>query len=241
MFGLTDNTPKNQVGKKVSIKRISEGQLRAIAHAVSQMIAITVAENPEALIILLSKFNVPLSESPSSEEMINRVMDKIAQQDLVFNHALEKLIESVMPELAPDKQYDNFGGIKDLFGSSNTLGGFGGSGSTGSGSKLFEGASSIGSSTASGAAGGGIVGAALGAVGGIFSFASTSKQQKIEKEKASAMTLSSLLQYKTAKMSSGGGNGMAAQIGLALLALAAIVFTIYLISKNRKNKLTETP
>lgn len=251
MFGLTENQPAKPNSRKGTVKRISEGQLRAIAQAVSQMLAITVAESPESLIILLQKFNVQLSESPSSEEIINQVMDKIAQQDMAFNQALEKLIEEVMTELSTIEQYDNFGETKDpfgaatkLFGGGGSIGGFGGGisgGGSRSGSKFLDGLKGIGSSTAKGAAGGGIVGAALGAVGGIFGFASTAKQQKIEKEKASAMTMSSLLQYKTAMMNSVKGSGMGMQVGLALLAIAAVIFTIYMIKRPKKNQLTVTP
>lgn len=231
---------------KSSSSPITEGQLRTIAKAVSQMLAVTVAEAPKSIQELLKKFNLSLSTNPSPEELISAVMEKLAEQDTAFNSSLESVITKVLPELkGEDEEFDHFGqqpipfgsGAR-LYGSNSGLGGFG---SSSSGSKLLDGAKTIGASTASGAAGGGIVGAALGAIGGIFGFANSAKQQKIEKEKASAMTLSSMLQYKAAKIA-GNGEGMRtlAKIGIALLVVTGLIITIVLFRRNKKVKQIKT-
>ena len=198
MVHLVDN-PKMRIKKKAT--SISSGQIREIAKAVSQMIAITVAEFPKEIILLLTKHGLSVDDNSSEKNIIIAIIEKVSTNDKAFNHDLENLILKALPELKEQSQYDNFGDATKLFGGNNSFQGFGG----GSGGTSFlDGAKTIGTSTASGAAGGGIVGAALGAIGGIFGFANSAKQQKIEKEKASAMTFSSMLQYKSAKLGSKG-------------------------------------
>jgi hypothetical protein len=217
MVHLVDN-PKMRVKKKVTT--VSSGQLREVAKAVSQMVAITVAEIPNQVLALLRYYQLPIGNEPSDKEIIAIVIEKLADEDSSFNKELELLIIQAIPDLATQSQHDNFGG-------------FGGSSG---GSSFLDGAKTIGSSTASGAAGGGIVGAALGAVGGIFNFANTSKQQKIEKEKASAMTLSSMLQYKAAKLGGNGSGQKTTTIVISIIALVGIIITVVLIMKNKKAK-----
>jgi hypothetical protein len=222
MVHLVDN-PKMRVKKKK--ERITAGQIRELTKVVSQMIAITVAELPEAVLALLQSYQLPIGDDSTEKEIIQAVIEKVAEKDQAFNLDLEIIINQAIPGLSSSSQYDNFGEELKLFGSGS------------SGSNLLDGAKTIGTSTASGAAGGGVVGAALGAIGGIFGFANSVKQQKIEKEKASAMTLSSMLQYKTAKLGSkGAGQRTTMTIILSTLVLVGIIVTVVIISKNKKAK-----
>ena len=231
MVHLVDN-PKMRVKKKKT--PITAGQIRELAKAVSQMIAITVAELPEQVLSLLQNYQFLIENNPTEKEIIQAVIDKVAEKDQAFNQDLEVLINQAIPGLSPPSEYDNFGDGVKLFGGSEGFKGFGGSSG---GSSFLDGAKTIGSSTASGAAGGGIVGAALGAIGGIFGFANSAKQQKIEKEKASAMTFSSMLQYKAAKLGSkGSGQRTTMTIIISILALVGIIVTVMVISKNKKAK-----
>lgn len=229
MVHLVDN-PKMRVKRKT--QTLSNGQIREIAKAVSQMIAITVAELPKEVISLLNSYNIRVSDNTLEKDLIRAIIEKVSTNNEEFNYDLESLILLAIPELSKQSEYDNFGDATKLFGGNNSLQGFGRSSG---GTSFLDGAKTIGSSTASGAAGGGIVGAALGAIGGIFGFASTAKQQKIEKEKASAMTLSSMLQYKSAKLGSkGSGQRNTTAIIIAILALVGILVTVVLVRKNKK-------
>lgn len=215
MVHLVDN-PKMRLKEKAAT--ISRGQMREIAKAVSQMIAVTVAEIPQKVLSLLAHYQVSIEGKADEKKIIEAVIDKISEEDQAFNNDLEKLILIAIPDLSPFTQYDNFG-----------------EGS--SGGNFLEGAKTIGASTASGAAGGGIVGAALGAIGGIFGFANSKKQEKIEKQKASAMTFSSMLQYKTAKLGSKvSGQPTMTTIVIAIIALVGIIVTVVLVMKNKKAK-----
>tara|TARA_R110000868_G_scaffold287181_1_gene547587 strand:- start:167 stop:850 length:684 start_codon:yes stop_codon:yes gene_type:complete len=210
------NPVKNQI-------KLNTGQIREIAKAFSEMLAVTVAEIPEKVIALLKYYEIQIRDNATEKELITVVVEKVAKQDRDFNMHLEQLILIALPELKSISNYDNFGDLGALFG--------GGSG----GNKLVQGATEVGTSTASGAAGGGIVGAALGAIGGIFSFATSTKQEKIEKEKASAMTFSSLMQYKSAKLNGkGSGQKTITIIVIAAIALVGVVATVMLIQKNKK-------
>jgi len=220
---------------------VSAGQLREIAKAVSQMIAVTVAEKPKQLLALLNHYGLSVNGSASEKEIIEAVIDKVAEKDQAFNKDLERIILLAFPDLSPNSQYDNFGEEPQLFGGASRIfggsGGFKGFGGGSSGSKLVDGAKSIGTSTASGAAGGGIVGAALGAIGGIFGLANSAKQEQMEKSKASAMTLSSMLQYKAAKLGSKGSSQRTmTAIVISIIALIGISITVVLIMKNKKAK-----
>ncbi|MEQ8624464.1 MAG: hypothetical protein RJQ00_06400 [Vicingaceae bacterium] len=229
MVHLVDN-PKMRIKKRSA--SISSGQIREITKAVSQMIAITVAEFPKETVILLNNHGSPVDDNTSEKNLIRAIIEKVSTNDEAFNHDLENLILKALPELEEQSQYDNFGDATKLFGGNNSLKSFGGSSS---GTSFLDGAKTIGTSTASGAAGGGIVGAALGAIGGIFGFANSAKQEKIEKEKASAMTLASMLQYKSAKLGSrGSGQRNTTAIIIAILAVVGIVITVVLVRKNKK-------
>lgn len=229
MVHLVDN-PKMRVHKNKAT--ISGGQLREIAKAVSQMIAITVADIPQKVISLLNKYGISVSNSTSEKNLIRAIIDKVSVNDERFNKDLEALILIAIPELSKESEYDNFGDATKLFSGGGGFKGFGGSSG---GTSFLDGAKTIGSSTASGAAGGGIVGAALGAIGGIFGFANSAKQEKIEKEKASAMTLSSMFQYKSAKLGSqGSGQRNTTAIIIAIVALVGIIVTVVVIKKNKK-------
>ncbi len=226
MVHLVDNPKTETQRTKV---RLTAGQVREMTKAFSQMLAVTVADIPEKVKLLLEYSGITIKDNYSERELISAVIEKVAEQDEAFNYQLEKLILIAIPELQALSGYDNFVDIGSLFGGGSDIGS--GSGS----SKLLDGAKTIGSSTASGAAGGGIVGAALGAIGGIFGFASTAKQEKIEKSKASAMTLSSMFQYKSAKLGSkGSSQRTTTSIIIAIIALVGLIVTVMLIQKNKK-------
>jgi len=228
MLRIIETPKKSAKTKRV---RITEGQIRSLTKAASQIIAVTVAERAEKVELLLKRFKAPLSESPKPQELISRIMDKLAQQDALFNIEFEALIIEVFPELGGQESFDNFGEAPFQFGSGARIT----SGS--SGSNLLDGAKSIGGGAASGAASGGVAGGILGAIGGIFGFASSVKQQKIEKEKASAMTFASMLQYKAARLAKGGeGTRTMAKIIIAVIAVIGLVVGIMIYSKNKKAK-----
>ncbi len=241
MVHLIDN-PKVKVkraapkDKRANRKSLSTGELREIAQAVSKMIALTLAEIPTEVKELLRNYGYPLSKKPNEIEIIQGIYELLAQQDQDFILDLEHLISKVIPEDKSHSQYDNFGDGVRLYGSNSNSGGFGGFGSgSSSSSKFIDGATTIGSSTASGAAGGGIVGAALGAIGGIFGFANSAKQQKIEKQKAASKTLSDLLQIKAAKLNSFSlGQRNTVTIIVSLLVVVGIIATVVIIKRNKK-------
>jgi hypothetical protein len=219
MVHLVDSpTPiKNQI-------KLNTGQIREIAKAFSEMLAITVAEIPEKVIALLNYYEIKIQDNVTESELISEVVEKVAEQDRDFNIHLEQLILIAIPELKTISAYDNFSDLNGLFG-----------GGGAEGSKFMQGASKIGSSTASGAAGGGIVGAALGAIGGIFSFATSTKQEKMEKDKASAMTFASMMQYKSAKLGSkGSSQRTATTIVITIIALVGLIVTVMIVQKNKK-------
>jgi len=187
----------------------TEGQLRTIAQAVAKAIGVTVAEQPERIKSLLVKYRVRLSEEPGDKELIARIMDKLAHQHEQFNNELGVLIEQAVPGLNALGQYDHF----DLEAAGKEIGG----------------------STASGAMGGGIWGAALGAVGGVFNFASTTKQQSIEKEKASAMSFSSLVNYKAVReQNKGVSQSSQSNIVVTLIISAVLLVGVILVIKNMR-------
>lgn len=221
----------------------TQGELRNITKAFSQLLVITIAEEPSKVKKLLQLHGAILSQNPTDRELIAGLIDKIADQDQRFNNNLALLIEMTLPDLSTGEQYDNFGELFKFGGDTRIAGGSGGSaifgGSAGigssSGSSLVDGASTIGKSTASGAAGGGILGGILGAVGGIFNHSATVKQQKIEKDKAASKVFSDLLQFKR-----GGGNGTSKTgtyvlVGVSMLVLIGIILVV---AKNQSKKVT---
>jgi len=218
MVHLVDN-PKMRIQRKVT--PITSGEIRSITKAVSQMIGITVLELSDDVINLLNQFGIKVYKGLSEKNLIREVIEKVAENDARFNQAFEAIIIRAIPDLSKISNLEKFDGFSPPSG----------------GNSFLDGATEIGSSTASGAAGGGIVGAALGAIGGIFGFATTAKQQKIEKEKASAMTFSSMLQYKSAKLgSSGQGQKNQATIIIAVIAFVGVIVTIILLRNNQKAK-----
>jgi hypothetical protein len=219
MVHLVDNPERTPISKV----RLTGGQVRDMTKAFTQMLAVTVTDIPEKVKSLLEQYGSIISANYSEEELISAIIEKVAEQDQEFNFELEGLILIAIPELQSISGYDNFLSGGSLFG--------GGS----SGSSLLDGAKKVGTSTASGAVGGGIVGAALGAVGGIFNFATSAKQEKIEKNKASAMTLSSMMQYKSAKLGSqGSSQRTTTAIIIAIITLVGVIVTVVLIQKTKK-------
>lgn len=210
MFQIIDVHNKKMAHRP---KQLTPGQIRSVTQTVSQLIAITVAEAKEDVIALLIQFNVPIRKNAEEKQVIAAIMKLIAQKDLHFNLALERIIISVLPDLRDLSDYDQF-----------------------QGNQALSGAKQIGGGAASGAAGGGWVGAILGTVGGVFGFANSVKQQKIEQQKASAMTLSNLLQYKTAKLNSNQQSGLSSQskIIIALFILTAIILGWVWMKKTQK-------
>ena len=213
MVHIDESPKKNSPRPRV---RLTTGQIRDLAKAFSQMLAVTVSEIPLKVKSLLQYYGVSIGEDHSDQDLINSVIEKVSEQDEEFNTHLEELILIAIPELQTLSGYDNFGG-----GSS--------------GNKLLDGAKTIGASTAKGAVGGGIVGAALGAIGGIFGFASSAKQEKIEKSKASAMTLSSMFQYKSAKLGSQrSSQKTTTAIIIAIITLVGLIVAAVFFKQNKK-------
>lgn len=224
---------KPRKSAKVEGTRLTEGQIRSLTKAASQMIAITVAEKEEKVVKLLQRFQAPLSKSPTSQELISRIMDKLAQQDQQFINEFELVIIQVFPEFGGQESFDNFGETPFQFGSTASRGFGGGS----SGSSLLDGAKSIGGGAASGAASGGVAGGILGAIGGIFGFAKSAKEQKTQKAQASAMTFSSMLNYQAARNAlKGEGARNMVKIGVAVIVVIGIIAGIMIYSKNKKAK-----
>jgi len=229
MLRIIEKPKKSTRVKKTAL---TDGQIRSLTKAASQIIAVTVAEKKIKVLALLRKFQAPLTKKPSSEELITRIMDKLAHKDRKFNQEFEQIIIEVFPELGGQESYDNFGETPFQFGSTASRG-FGGS----SGSSLIDGAKTIGGGAASGAASGGVAGGILGAIGGIFGFAASAKQQKAEKEKASAMTFASMLQYKAAKLTQGGAGAKNIAIMVTVvIGVIGLIAAIMIYSKNKKAK-----
>ena len=72
MVHLVDN-PRMRLNKQTAT--VSAGQLREIAKAVSQMIAVTVAEKPKQLLALLNHYGLSVNGSASEKEIIEAVIE----------------------------------------------------------------------------------------------------------------------------------------------------------------------
>lgn len=208
------------------------GDVRNITKAFSQLLVLLISNEAEKVKKLLLLHGVALSKKPSEKEMIRGVIRMVGMQDPAFNHDLSLLIEMTLPELSGQEQYDNFGqspfkfgGSSRLFGGSGGAATFGGSAGIG-GTSAIDGAKAIGSSTASGAAGGGVVGGILGAIGGIFNYSSTVKQQKIQEEEASNRVFSELLRFKQGGNNGGSRTGTYIMVGVSILALIGIILFV---------------
>jgi|GEM_PF-2680978 len=194
-------------------KGMTEGQLRTVAQSTVKLLGITLVEARDEIVTLLKEFGETVSKESTDKVLTEALINQLAQNDPAFIKRLAAIIEQVVPALKVD--------IHDHFSEGG----------------LLEAGKEIGGKTAAGAAGGGIVGAALGLVGGVFGFANTVKQQKIEKDKASAMTLSSMLQYKSAKLQAGGSSGRAKTmivIVIAMIVVAGLILTVILIRQSKK-------
>ena len=177
-----DESPK-KISPRLKVK-LTTGQVRDLAKAFSQMLAVTVAEIPLKVKSLLLYYRVSIGEDHSDQDLINSVIEKVSEQDEEFNTHLEELILIAIPELQTLSGYDNFGG-----GSS--------------GNKLLDGAKSIGASTAKGA--------------------------------ASAMTLSSMFQYKSAKLGSeGASKKTTTAIIIAIITLVGLIVAAVFFKQNKK-------
>jgi len=192
-----------------STDQLSRSQLKTIAQKMTKVIGIAVAEEPAKIRALLRKYRIRLSDQPNSKELIARLVDKLAHNDERFNMELGQLIHDNVPGIDQLEPFDNFEGA--------------------------EAVASIGGGAASGAAGGGLWGAGLGIVSGILDLGNKSKEQKIEKDKASAMTFSSMLAYKTAKLQSKGGQKISGtHIAIGVTVVVVLLGLSYLVFKNKK-------
>jgi hypothetical protein len=177
---------------------ISYKQSKDVAKKILQFIAITVAEHPSKIIALLQKFGIQVSTKPKSNELVKVLIDNIAKNDDEFNAALGILIHENIPNLPPIEEHDSFNPSEDI---AKTVG-----------------------KTAGGAASGGWIGAAIGLVSGGLGLANSAQQAKTEKEKASAMTMSSLLQYKTVQEQNKGSNKSSkTKITIAIVSIVGLI------------------
>jgi hypothetical protein len=176
-----------------------------------QLIARLVADYPLKTKALLRKFNIQVSEKPKSKELIDHVLEAISKNDIEFNHALGLLIHQNTPNLPAIEEHDNFDPSADI--------------------------ASTAGKAAGGAVSSGWVGAALGLVSGGLGLANSAKQAKTEKEKASAMTMSSLLQYKTVKESNKGMNKASkTKITIAVISIVGLIgggILLYILTRSQ--------
>jgi sulfur relay (sulfurtransferase) DsrC/TusE family protein len=177
---------------------LSYKQSKDVAKKILQFIAITVAEHPSKIIALLQKFGIQVSTKPKSNELVKVLIDNIAKNDDDFNAALGTLIHENIPNLPPIEEHDSFNPSEDI-------------------------AKTVGKS-AGGAVSGGWMGAALGVVSGGLGLANSAQQAKTEKAKASAMTMSSLLHYKSTQEQSRGSNKSSkTKITIAIVSLVGLI------------------
>jgi hypothetical protein len=163
-----------------------------------QLIARLVADYPLKTKALLGKFNFQTSEKPKSKELVEHLLEAISKNDIEFNAALGLLIHQNTPNLPAIEEHDSFDPSADL--------------------------ASTAGKAAGGAASGGWIGAALGVVSGGLGLANSAKQAKTEKDKASAMTMSSLLQYKTVKESNKGmDKASKTKITIAVISIVGLI------------------
>jgi hypothetical protein len=174
--------------------------------ALLQLIGIIIADNPKATRKLLEEYSVEFSESPTDQELTEKLLSAIGECNKEFNNDLARLILDCTLE----STYDNFD-FKSLFNKGGDSGAEeGGESSSGGGGGLW-----------------GNIANAVGKVGGAIGQGVKGRQAK---DQATSQTLQGIYAYKAqlaANEQGKGKNKMYMLIALFVLlgfALAAIAY-----------------
>ncbi|MCC6600871.1 MAG: hypothetical protein IT223_09385 [Crocinitomicaceae bacterium] len=180
-----------------------EAMLNEKSKALLQIIGIIIADNPKAIRELLEEYSIELSESPTDEDLTDKLLSAIGECNNEFNNDLA----SIILDCTLESSYDSFD-FKSLFKKGGESGG-------------------EESGESSGGGGGGLWAGIANAVGGIAGSIGSGKRAR---EEATSKTLQGIYAYKAQLAANEHGKGknkmymLIALFVLLGLAVAAIAY-----------------
>ena len=199
--------------KKPEKAQATEVKLNEQSKALLQIIAIVIADKPEAIQQLLDDYSIELTEKPDEKELTDKLLSAIGECDKEFNSDLS----SAILDCTLENNYDSFD-FKSLF----NKGGDAGAEETGG---------------SSGAGGGGLWAGIANAVGGIGGAIGQGIKGKQAKDQATATTLQGIYSYKSqlaANEQSKSKSKTLMLLGLLLLLGLAVTALVYFNKKQQQ-------
>lgn len=186
----------------------AEAKLDEKSQALLQLIGIIIANNPKATQKLLEEYSVAFTENPTDNELTEKLLSAIGENNKEFNYDLAQVIlDSTL-----ESEYDSFN-FKSLFSKGGDSG----------------------EEESAGSGGGGIIGGITNAIGGIAGSIGAGKRAR---EEATSKTLQGIYSYKAqlaANEKSKGKNKMYMLIALfVLLGLTMAAIAYYMKKQSQK-------